>query len=46
MKIVTTVVSTAGQGELKANAGRNLFLGATLVFALGLAVAGAVKFVR
>jgi manganese transport protein len=32
--------------EFKANAGRNLVLGTTLVFALALAVAGAVKFFR
>jgi predicted NBD/HSP70 family sugar kinase len=40
------LVNQRRMGEFKTNGGRNLLLGTTLVFALALAVAGAVKFFR
>jgi Mn2+/Fe2+ NRAMP family transporter len=44
--VIFYFVNQRRMGEFKANTGRNLFLGATLTFALGLAVAGAVRFFR
>jgi manganese transport protein len=44
--VICYFVNQRRMGELKANRGRNLVLGTTLVFALALAVAGAVKFFR
>jgi hypothetical protein len=44
--VICYFVNQRRMGELKANRGRNLVLGTTLVFALALAAAGAVKFFR
>jgi manganese transport protein len=44
--VIFYFVNKRQMGEFKANAGRNLLLATTLVFALGLAVAGAVRFFR
>jgi Mn2+/Fe2+ NRAMP family transporter len=44
--VIFYFVNRRQMGEFKANARRNLLLGATLVFALALAMAGAVRFFR
>lgn len=44
--VICYFVNQRRMGEFKANTGRNLLLGVTLVFAFGLAVAGAVRFFR
>jgi manganese transport protein len=44
--VIFYFVNRRQMGEFKANVGRNLFLGTTLVFALALAVAGAVRLLR
>jgi manganese transport protein len=44
--VIYYFVNQRRMGEFKANVARNLLLGTTLVFALALAVAGAVRFFR
>jgi len=44
--VIFYFVNRRQMGEFKANAGRNVLLGATLAFALALAVAGVVRFFR
>jgi Mn2+/Fe2+ NRAMP family transporter len=44
--VIFYFVNQRRMGEFKANVGRNLLLAVTLVFAFGLAVAGAVRFLR
>jgi Mn2+/Fe2+ NRAMP family transporter len=44
--VIFYFVNRPSMGELRANAGRNVLLAITLLFALGLAVAGVVRFLR
>jgi Mn2+/Fe2+ NRAMP family transporter len=44
--VIFYFVNRPSMGELRANAGRNALLALTLLFALGLALTGAVRFLR